>query len=602
MRTALGLTKPYRLRFSTGLACGVLAGLADPLLMVAVKVVFEFLFPHEGALPMGGGSMQKLPGPLEHYLGHWEPWLRQVIEQRPSWLVFSVILTIPVVMLLRGVFTYLNAYLMNWVSLRAISDLRTRVFEHLLNLSASFFNRVSTGELMSRLDQLSSLQGLISNSIVTLFKAPVTIIGLAVILLTQQPRLTLLAAVVFPISMLPIVFFARKVRKAAKVIYAKLAELSTLTHETFTGYRIIKAYNLEEKVVTEYNKVSRAGIAYRMRVLRAGEIPGPLMEFFGAVGVACFFTYIAFYSPKAVSSGDLFQFVGSMFLMYAPIKSLIRLHNQFQQAEVASRYALDLLATTSSIPEPVSPKPLKAAGANIEIDDVSFAYDEKPALDHVSLEVKAGQIVALVGSSGSGKTTLTNLLLRFYDPKSGAIRIGGTDIRGVSLRELRRQLAIVTQETLLFNDTIRNNIAVGRPSSTTEEIIAAAKHAYAHDFITEKPEGYDTIIGEKGVSLSGGQRQRLAIARAILKDAPILILDEATSALDTESERAIQAALDDLMRNRTTIVVAHRLSTVQNADVIVVLSNGRIVEKGTHSELLALAGQYKKLYDLQFAA
>jgi subfamily B ATP-binding cassette protein MsbA len=600
LRIALGLTKPYRLRFSLGLICGVIAGLADPLLMVSVKLVFELLFPQQGALPMTP-KLQKMPAFLQHYMKDLEPWLTHLVAHRPSWLILSAILTIPTVMFCRGFFTYLNVYLMNWVSLRAICDLRTKVFEHLLGLHASFFNKMSTGELMSRLDGVSSLQGLINSSLVTMVKEPVTILGLGAILITLQPRLTLLSAVIFPIAMVPTVIFARKVRKDSAATLKKGAEMSTLTHEAFTGYRIIKAYNLEPKIIDEFDKGSRAGIGFRMRVLRSSEIPGPLMEFFGAAGVACFFIYIAFYSKHPVTSGDLFQFLGSMFLMYAPIKSLIRLNNQLQQADVASRFTLDLLAITSDIADPTKPLPLKAAHADIQIDNVSFSYGDKPALNDVSLEVKAGQIVALVGSSGSGKTTLTNMLLRFYDPQTGAIRIGGTDIRDVALRDLRSQIAIVTQETVLFNDTIRNNIAVGHPGSTAEEITTAATHAYAHDFIMEKPQGYDTQIGERGVSLSGGQRQRVAIARAILKNAPILILDEATSALDTESERAIQSALDELMRNRTTIVVAHRLSTVQNADKIVVLSEGRIVEQGTHSELLQLGGQYKKLYDLQFA-
>jgi subfamily B ATP-binding cassette protein MsbA len=371
-----------------------------------------------------------------------------------------------------------------------------------------------------------------------------------------------------------------------------------MMHESFTGFRIVKAYNLENKVVEEFSNTSRAAVSHFMRVLRSMEIPGPLMEFFGAVAVAVFFTYVALRSRA--TPGDLLAFVGSIFLMYQPIKSLIRLHNQLQQAEASTQYAFQILRTESCIPEPASPKPLQAKGADIRFEGVSFSYGDRPALHEINLTVRAGHMVALVGGSGSGKTTLTNLLLRFYDPQAGAIFIGDRNLREVALADLRRQMAIVTQETILFNDTIANNIGLGRPGASHKEIVAAAKHAHAHEFIMEKPQGYDTVIGEKGVTLSGGQRQRLAIARAILRDAPILILDEATSSLDSEKERAIQEALDELMQHRTTICIAHRLSTIQNADLIIVLQHGRIIESGQHSELIQKGGAYRRLYDLQF--
>jgi subfamily B ATP-binding cassette protein MsbA len=296
------------------------------------------------------------------------------------------------------------------------------------------------------------------------------------------------------------------------------------------------------------------------------------------------------------------QFLLGVFMLYPPIKNLTRLSNQMQQARSANQRVFELLDTVSTIVDPPRPVPLQARQADILFDHVGFDYGEKQVLHGINLTVKAGQLVALVGSSGSGKTTLTNLLLRFYDPQTGAVRIGGTDIRQVAINDLRRQIALVAQETILFNDTIRHNIALGRPGATDAEIEAAARHAYAHEFIMEKPLGYETVIGEKGVALSGGQRQRLAIARAILKDAPILVLDEATSSLDTESERAVQAALEELMQGRTTICIAHRLSTVQKADLIVVLAHGRIVETGTHGELIEARGVYRRLYEMQFDA
>jgi ABC-type multidrug transport system fused ATPase/permease subunit len=287
-------------------------------------------------------------------------------------------------------------------------------------------------------------------------------------------------------------------------------------------------------------------------------------------------------------------------VIYQPIKALARLHNQLNQALAASQKVFEMLQIPSTVVDPPKPVPLEARGADIYFENVEFDYGDKPVFCGIDLRVKAGQMVALVGSSGSGKTTLANLLLRFYDPKRGAVRIGGTDIREVSIKDLRRQIALVAQETILFNDTIRNNIALGRPGASAVEIEAAARHAYAHEFIVQKPQGYDTIVGEKGAVLSVGQRQRITIARAILRDAPILVLDEATSALDTESERAVQAALEELMQGRTTICIAHRLSTIQNADVIVVLDKGRIVETGAHAQLILARGCYCRLYELQF--
>jgi subfamily B ATP-binding cassette protein MsbA len=297
---------------------------------------------------------------------------------------------------------------------------------------------------------------------------------------------------------------------------------------------------------------------------------------------------------------DFLAFLLALQIMYKPLKSLVRTLNTFEQARAASDRVFELLAMQNSVPEPAQPRTLKAAGAEIHFDNVQFAYGDKPVLRGIDLRIKPGQLVALVGASGSGKTTIANLLLRFDDPQSGAVRIGGTDLREFSTSDLRSQIAVVTQENILFNETIRRNIELGRPGATQDEIVSAAKHAHAHEFILAKPEGYDTVVGEKGVTLSGGQKQRLAIARAVVRNAPILILDEATSALDTESERAVQSALDELMKDRTTLCIAHRLSTILHADVIVVLEQGRIVEQGTHNDLVKRGGVYQKLYELQF--
>jgi len=352
-------------------------------------------------------------------------------------------------------------------------------------------------------------------------------------------------------------------------------------------------------MVRDYSDAAKRHVNFWMRGCRASELPGPIMEFMAGLGISIFLLYMAFLSPTT-TAGDLTVFAGGIFSMYKPIKDLFRLRSQLYQMSASAEVVFGLMDTRSEILEPNSPKPLHAADAPIHFNNISFAYGEKGALHGVNLDVSPGRMVALVGASGSGKTTLTNLLLRFYDPQSGSIRIGETDIREVHSRDLRNQIAVVTQEVILFNDSIRSNILMGRPGATDEEVIKAARHAHAHDFIMEKSSGYDTVIGERGAQLSRGQRQPFALARAILRNAPILVLDEATSALDTESERIVQAALDELMQGKTTICIAHRLSTVQKADLIVVLAEGRIVEQGTHGELLAKGGTYKNLHDLQF--
>jgi subfamily B ATP-binding cassette protein MsbA len=419
----------------------------------------------------------------------------------------------------------------------------------------------------------------------------------------MQPTLTLVSVVVFPVCLVPIIIFGRKVRKSARAVQEYNAALTNLMHESFTGSRVIKAYNLESTVIEQFQATTKNYVGQAMRVVRANEIPSQLMEFFGATGIALVFVYVQ-QMPKdrQPKASDFFTFILSIVMIYPPIKSFTRLHNQLHQARAASERVFELLATKNSVPEPAAPRMLHASNADLEIQNLDFHYGEKPVLRNINLTVKAGQLVALVGASGSGKTTLANLLLRFYDPAAGTIKIGGVDLREVSTRDLRNQIAVVAQENILFNDTVRRNIELGRLGATSDEIITAARHAYAYEFIMQKPEGFDTVIGEKGVSLSGGQRQRLAIARAVLKNAPILILDEATSALDTESERAVQSALDELMKGRTTICIAHRLSTVLHADRIVVLDQGRIVESGRHDELIKRGGVYQKLYELQFAS
>jgi subfamily B ATP-binding cassette protein MsbA len=596
----LNLAKPYRLRLSLGVLFGFLSGLVDPLLVLVIPLVGLVVLSGTGA-DNAEAVLKNLSPKLQAIADTVAAWFSHPGTSPAATVKVLVILLVPFMFILRGLLSYLNVYCLQWVAVRAITDLRTRLFAHLQNLSVGFFAKSNTGDLMSRINaDTGALQNTITGTLASAVKDPVTVIGCVIVLLRLDAKLMMVIALVFPVCLIPIIVFSRKVRKSAAVVQNSYSELATVMHESFTGNRIIKAYNLEDRAVQQFREVSQRFVSHRMRIVRSEEIPGPLIEFFASVGVALLFIYFAF--QQSSHAVNLVPFAIGVFFMYRPIKNITRLHNQLEQARASSQRVFDLLELQNSIREPAQPKILKAAGADIQFDRVHFSYGEKTALDDIRLQIKPGQLVALVGASGSGKTTLANLLLRFYDPQRGVIRIGGVDIRDVTTRDLRNQIAVVTQETILFNDTIRRNIELGRPGASNDEITAAARHAYAYDFIMEKPNGFDAVIGERGVALSGGQRQRLAIARAVLKNAPILVLDEATSALDTESERAVQAALDELMKGRTTICIAHRLSTILHADEIVVLDQGRIAETGTHAELVRRGGIYQKLYELQFAS
>ena len=593
--------RPYKWRLFLGVLTGIISGLVGPLMIATAMFIYAAVFP-SASDNISQSPLKHMPHFVQVWFDNTRDSLANNLHTHPG-AVWAMIALIPLISLLRGVTGYLNVYFLNWVGSRAVADLRTKLFAHLLDLSAGFYTENATGKLVSRvMNDTQALQTILTNVTSVIVRDPISLVSVLAFLVVQQPKLTLMAVIVLPVCIIPIAIFSRKIRRSSREAQFQAAELTQTMTEGFTGHRVIKAYNLEKIVAEKFRETARRSVNLIMRITRASEMPGVLIEFFGACGIALVLAYLVRPAGRQSQPSDFLQLLVSLVLIYQPLKNLTRLQNQVVQARAATERVFEMLATQNSVPEPAQPKMLQAAKADIRFENVSFNYGEKVILQNINLDIKAGQLVAFVGKTGSGKTTLANLLLRFYDPAKGAIKIGGVDLRDFSTRDLRNQIAVVSQENILFNDTIRRNIELGRPGASNDEIIEAARFAKADEFIAQKPQGFDTIIGEKGVTLSGGQRQRLAIARAVLRNAPILVLDEATSALDTEVERQVQAEFDKLMEGRTTFCIAHRLSTILHADLIVVLEQGRIAETGTHDELIKHGGIYRKLYEMQFSS
>jgi subfamily B ATP-binding cassette protein MsbA len=565
-RRLLAYARPHRGRLGAALAAMVLYGAASAGILALIRPIVDEV------LPTGAG------------LG-------------------TVTAAILVLYILKGAGGYLSAYLMTDVGQQVVRDLRGVLFGHMLGQSAAFFSGQTTGRLLSRItNDVGQIQQAVSETLGDLARESLALVFYAGLLFYYDARMALVSLITAPLVVYPLARLGQSVRRTTRRSHEALAQMAHVGAEAFTGHRIVKAFGAEAREALRFERASQQLYRINMGVTRVLSVLPPLMEFIGGAA----FVLVLWYGSVQIragrlTSGEFAAFITAMFMMYGPAKKLSRVNAGVQQAIAAGERIFEMLDTHSEVRERPGAIALPPFHRSIEFRDVSFAYAgaEAPTLSGVSFTVPAGAMFAIVGRSGAGKTTLVNLLPRFYDVTAGEIRIDGLDIRGVTLGSLRSQIGIVTQETVLFDDTVAANIAYGCPGATQQEIEAAAHAAHAHEFIEPLDRGYDTLIGERGQRLSGGQRQRLAIARAILRDSPILILDEATSSLDAASEMLVQDALSALMQNRTSLVIAHRLSTVRRADLILVLDCGAIVESGRHEELLARNGAYATLYALQ---
>jgi len=532
-----------------------------------------------------------------------KPALDDIFVNKDARMLGLIPMAIVIVFFVRGLGMYGQAFFMSYVGEGVIRHIRNMLYNKITDMPLSFFHEEKTGNLMSRItNDVNIIKNMVSTAVTSALRDFFTILFLTIYTFVLLWKLALFAFVILPLAFYPIVIFGRRVRRVSTGWQEAMADLSSFLHETFSGSKIVKAFGMEEYEKKRFFQKTKKIFVLEIKTVIAKSLSSPIMGFLGGVGIA----FVIWFGGSQVISGHLtvgtfMSFLAAVIMLYDPVKKLSKLNNAIQEGLAATDRVFDIIEQESDIVDPENPIDIETGPHHVTFKNVSFRYDKDMVLKGINLEAKKGEILALAGVSGGGKSSLVNLIPRFYDVAEGAILIDDIDLKDSSIKSLRSQIAIVTQEPILFNDTVRNNIAYGNPKASEVEIEAAAKAAYAFDFVQRFPDGFNTSIGELGGRLSGGEKQRICIARALLKNAPILILDEATSSLDAESEMLVQKALENLMKGRTTFVIAHRLSTINNADRIIVIVDGRIVEHGKHEELLAAKGEYWKLHNMQMS-